>query len=699
MSSEDKDLKAKGGSRVPPSRASKPGVVTVAAAARLDQRIAEKQSRAEAPQPPAVATAAASGSAKEPTPIQDDVAAKQRGRGGGGIINNVKPGAYAEAAATPSFAAVASSHQVSQLDALERDIEAKIRAFPTPGGHQPIKNSSSKDPALVSKLQRDSSMTAGSAKVAPGRGCDARTELTCLEDSVIAKVRLAGPPAAGGATSPGAVAVSGQDSAGAKVRREGGDAAAAPPPKGLVTPTTREYLQGVEDTITSKIRRQAADTTPGAQPVVQTLEDLVGAKIRRDASQAAGAVAGASSGVFPEDSVAAKVRGSPVAPATAAAGGHAERVSTNLADSVGGKVLGEAHSGKVREGMDDLGLLDDAAAARALPAGPSRAAASSGVIENDLRNGIAMGKLGYHGSAAAVNAIEQELNQLEDAIQGKENTTVTHLSDVPPVTGATTDIPDEKLEKGDDDMFVAPPMEQATTANQGFVTARGTDYDMIGPTGLAIAVAVEEDDDMFIPSAVEYDPDAKPPIYKNRRFRMYAFLALFIIVVVVAGASIAATLGNDPSEPAPTPAPTTTRESLGIRSTIELIVGSELLDDPESPYSKALDWITFDDPQELTPADANLIQRYTTAYLYFATTVDGPWRTCNPPKNPRTDSPLCTYKKLVNLFPEGFEDKPSKAWLSSADECDWAGISCDPQMQVRTVDLGTRKRFGLPPYP
>jgi hypothetical protein len=463
------------------------------------------------------------------------------------------------------------------------------------------------------------------------------------------------------------------DGAGAKVRREGAAAA----PGVLVTPAAREYLQGVEDSVTSKIRRQAADMTPGAHPVLQTLEDSVGAKIRRETSHAGG-VAGAPSG-FPEDTVAAKVRGYPIA--SASAGGHVERVLTNLADSVGGKALYESRSeSKVEEHADHLGVLDDAAAARARP-GPSRV--SSGV--DNVRN-IAMSKFGDQGAASA---IEQELNRLEGAILTKESTVPRSPEETVP---GTIEDSGEKLDKDKGgDLLLAPPLEQATSANQGITTVLGTEYGMIGPTGLAVAVAVEEEDDMFIPSAIEYDPDAKPPIYKNRRFRLYAFLALFIIVVVAAGASIAATLGNKPSEPSPTPAPTTIRESLGIEPTIELIVGSELLDDPESPYSKALHWITFDDPQELSPADPNLIQRYTAAYLYFATTVDGPWRTCNPPKNPDTDSPDCVYKKLVNLFPESFEDKPSKAWLSSADECDWAGISCDGQMQVRTVDLGTQR--------
>jgi hypothetical protein len=48
--------------------------------------------------------------------------------------------------------------------------------------------------------------------------------------------------------------------------------------------------------------------------------------------------------------------------------------------------------------------------------------------------------------------------------------------------------------------------------------------------GLAVAMAVDTTaEDEFIYVAIEYDPDTKPPLYKNRRFRMYSCIALVII--------------------------------------------------------------------------------------------------------------------------------------------------------------------------
>ena len=211
-----------------------------------------------------------------------------------------------------------------------------------------------------------------------------------------------------------------------------------------------------------------------------------------------------------------------------------------------------------------------------------------------------------------------------------------------------------------------------------------------GQNGLAVAVAVEEeDDDMFIPSAIEYDPDAKPPMYRNRRFRLYAFLACFVIVVVAVGAAVGATVGreNFGETQAPTPAPTTIRESFGIRTQVERVVGSEVLEDEESPYSKALDWITFDDPMQLTPDDPSFIQRYIAAYFYFSTTVDGPWLSCGAPEDALSGETKCQFKKLGAIFPLTFFEVPWNRWLSNITECDWAGVLCDEEGQFRTLDL------------
>jgi hypothetical protein len=202
--------------------------------------------------------------------------------------------------------------------------------------------------------------------------------------------------------------------------------------------------------------------------------------------------------------------------------------------------------------------------------------------------------------------------------------------------------------------------------------------------GLAIAVAIEEDeDDMFIPSAVEYDPDAKPPLHQNRRFRLYAFLAFFALMAAAGGAVVGVVLTRDTEPVDDTPY----REKVGIRERIEKLIGKEELAKPDSPYSKATEWIIYKDPMQLEPEEANFIQRYTMAYFYYATTVDGPWLSCNPPVG--VENHNCNHTKLVAVFPNAYQDVPNATrWLSSAHECEFAGVMCDDKLQVRHLEMG-----------
>jgi hypothetical protein len=205
--------------------------------------------------------------------------------------------------------------------------------------------------------------------------------------------------------------------------------------------------------------------------------------------------------------------------------------------------------------------------------------------------------------------------------------------------------------------------------------------------GLAIAFAVnDEEEDMYIPSAVEFDPDAKPPTYKNRRFRFYACLAILVVIVGTITASVGATLtqGTDsaPEEDIPY------RATLGIRESIERIVGSEKLDDMNSPYRKALDWVQDKDPLALGPDTANFIQRYLAVYFFYATSIKQPWSGgCNPPINGENDT--CIYTRLASLDPVSYTAIPWNRWLSKEFECSWAGIYCDDGGQIRSMEFST----------
>mmetsp|Transcript_29042 Transcript_29042/g.41062 ORF Transcript_29042/g.41062 Transcript_29042/m.41062 type:complete len:404 (-) Transcript_29042:234-1445(-) len=100
-----------------------------------------------------------------------------------------------------------------------------------------------------------------------------------------------------------------------------------------------------------------------------------------------------------------------------------------------------------------------------------------------------------------------------------------------------------------DDVFEAPQDQNPTVA----VAAHGRineplmqygETQVNGGTGfiddnLAVAVAIsQEEDDAFIPAAIEYDPDSKPPLYKNRRFRFYFLLAVFFLITIGVGVGV-----------------------------------------------------------------------------------------------------------------------------------------------------------------
>lgn len=200
--------------------------------------------------------------------------------------------------------------------------------------------------------------------------------------------------------------------------------------------------------------------------------------------------------------------------------------------------------------------------------------------------------------------------------------------------------------------------------------------------GLAVAVQIEEDDeDMFIPSAVEYDPDAKPPIYKNRRFRLYASLAMAAALVGIIGAAIGITASASDGPPK-----VAYRETLGIRENIERVVPKETLDDLSSPYRKALQWITHDDSVQMTIDHKRFYQRYFAAYFYFATTTKRPWNNgCDRAMEDETDN--CMYIERSGVdFPQ-YSEIAWRRWLGSTSECQWAGIGCDEEEQIRSIDL------------
>ena len=160
-----------------------------------------------------------------------------------------------------------------------------------------------------------------------------------------------------------------------------------------------------------------------------------------------------------------------------------------------------------------------------------------------------------------------------------------------------------------------------------------------GNNGLAVAVAVneDEDEDVFIPSAVEYDPDAmkaKVSTYKNHRIRVYGLLGCTLLIIIAACAVgvLAILEGDKELYSPPTMAPTCTgRCPSDFVQQLELEVGAQKLNNPSTPEYQAMEWIIYDDPMQLESTAPNLVQRFMLATFYFDTHRLSNWRTCNKP--------------------------------------------------------------------
>ena len=220
--------------------------------------------------------------------------------------------------------------------------------------------------------------------------------------------------------------------------------------------------------------------------------------------------------------------------------------------------------------------------------------------------------------------------------------------------------------------------------------------------GLAVAVAInpdEEDDDVLF-TAFEYDPDSKPPLYKNRRVRMYSICAICLVIVVVI-ATVSGVVsrtekdtvtvyvdGTGVPTSSPTYAPTTVGWTMGVRDQLESLIGPKIYaagDDPaQLPYKRALDWILDSDPLSLTRESPNIIQRYLLAVLFFSGSNEQKWKYCRPPtdiEDVECEAPV--YDIYGNVKVGKFS-----RFLSGDHECNWFGIKCHGRDNiVREIEI------------
>jgi hypothetical protein len=245
----------------------------------------------------------------------------------------------------------------------------------------------------------------------------------------------------------------------------------------------------------------------------------------------------------------------------------------------------------------------------------------------------------------------------------------------------------------------APDLVHGTThAGYGGAGYGGAGYGGFGnmsDDGLAVAIAVEdEEEELFFPAAIEYDPDSKPPLHKNRRFRVYAIGAFLLFVVVIIGVVIGVVAGGGsgsrtyPPTGTPTSSPTSSQEGM-YRQQFAAVVGDAVMT-AGTPHDMAANWIIAEDPAKLGSEAPNLIQRYLLALFYFITTNNGstPWRSCNRPTGDEEEDE-CQFERITRFDNDsiGYVPETAVRWLSAGHECTWVGSMCDELQISRALEV------------
>jgi hypothetical protein len=109
-----------------------------------------------------------------------------------------------------------------------------------------------------------------------------------------------------------------------------------------------------------------------------------------------------------------------------------------------------------------------------------------------------------------------------------------------------------------------------------------------------------------------------------------------------------------------------------LREFYSTISDPELFDNPGTPQSLALDWITNHDSMMVCPNNStcHAVQRYVMAVLYFS--LKGyQWSECSAAKDWYCDEEATLADANCNIG-----SNYSKPWLSSSHECHWGGCGC-----------------------
>jgi hypothetical protein len=308
--------------------------------------------------------------------------------------------------------------------------------------------------------------------------------------------------------------------------------------------------------------------------------------------------------------------------------------------------------------------------------------------------------------ASLENQAPQNLSKVSTGNHGQEKCSFDEIDDSkikkPLITGLEDDFGDDDqgydsksnqcLDNNETRILVAHGAAGTPNIKYGFVDG-GNCGDKFHDETVAIAIAVDDsyyEAQEYYHHAVEYDPDSKPPLVKNRRFQFYMLMIGLTLLVAGLASGIAVPVmmagwkeQNSNLYDTPTESPTTMTEGI-YREQFIAAVGPKVMD-YGSPHDRAAFWIIHEDPQHLSASSENLIQRYILALFYFVTTSNEtePWKSCGRPQD--NDNESCEFLRLNRANNDSLIYIPENAtrWLSGTDECTWVGISCD------TADKGS----------
>jgi hypothetical protein len=201
--------------------------------------------------------------------------------------------------------------------------------------------------------------------------------------------------------------------------------------------------------------------------------------------------------------------------------------------------------------------------------------------------------------------------------------------------------------------------------------------DLVVATAVYDNMTVDTDDEGYLPTCIEYDPDSKPAEYRIKFYRrmLCAFVVVTFLMIGVITVAVKLAKGN-------------ANEMEWMRHEAEAILESrmELVD---VSYRTALSWMMYEDPLRFelskTPTVASgFYQRFILIYFYFATSVNTEWAYCAPGS---IDDPYCMYRTYVNKI-EKSQEKEGNRWLSESHSCEWAGVHCNANKEIEGLRAG-----------